>query len=43
MVFCSLGGRDNDDEHTGFGFVEISKIFAATDAIFIGRISFDRV
>ena len=28
MEFSSLYGGDDDDEHNGFGLVEIAKIFA---------------
>ena len=39
MYFGSSVGK-KDAEHTGVGFVEISKTFAVKDAIFCGSESF---
>ena len=42
MEFYSLNFEE-DGEHSGVGFVEISNIFATSPAFFFGAMSFDRV
>ncbi len=42
MEFGSFDGVE-DDDHSGFGFVEISRIFARHYASFTGIESFDRL
>ena len=41
MELGSFNDRD-DDEHNGFGFVEISNIFVMLNEFFGGAVTFDK-